>query len=699
MRRKDSPYQSPTTEECYMGALGILVGRLYEGVTNDPGDFDEAIALIQKTLTLASIDGLTRPRAPNQLGLIYAKGFELEGEFEYLDMAINYLQQAALSLPDCNQMTPGVLMQLVELLGKRFARTKDKNDVLSGIAAAKRAFDTSILYPSIRVRAAHAAGRLLSTSNPTLEELSEARVYFAHAVRALPLLTPLHVSGLEQQSRLERFDAARLTADAVAISLELDGNPEASLSLLETGRGDILGNLLRHRLDTARLRDAYPSFADEIERLRRGIEECRTFLEISLSGDTGILDRRCHYRLRLAQLVDQQNKIYGNIRQQRGFEDFMLPVSVSQSHLIKSNRDHIITINLSDRRCDAIVINTAGISSFHLPKLSLAELHSREKILRAAIRNRSRDPELCRKDITSLREWLWDVCGQPLLADLGLLHAASFDSLPRVWWVLGGVLGRIPIHACGVYNSDSNDTHHDNMGKHVVSSYAPTVKALEYAQERSLGLESLQTPSHETLIVAVPDSKGSIRLVDAEVEAVEIQTLIRSTFLKINPTLSDVLDGLKHCGTAHFACQVISDMENPTGSYLKLRDFQETPLSVGLLMSTRTKLTHCKFAYLSACETGYSAREKLCDESLHLVSGFLLAGCPQVIGTLWEIPDDQARYVAKAFCSVLPRHEDGSLKLCFAAQSLHSVITALQKSPQYASDPFVWVPFIHAGTE
>ncbi|KAH8723081.1 CHAT domain-containing protein [Phaeosphaeriaceae sp. PMI808] len=678
-----------------VAALGILVGRLYEE-TVDSDDFNEAVQLLRQALGLVPSESLTLPRTLNQLGLTYAKGFKVEGNLGYLDSAINYLIQAADCLSDINPITAGILMHLFDLLGMR---SRDSDDVKQAIQVAERAFNTSAMAPSIRLRAAYGAGTLMSTSDPTQQVLSKAAKLLAQAVQLLPLFTPMHVARLEQQRRLKAVDASRMTSDAVALSLETENDPVTGLSLLETGRGVILGNLLRYRLDISRLRDAHPNLADDVERLREAIEKCQESIELSLpdrSGDS--VHPREHYRLRMAQVVDELNKTYERIRLEAKFEDFMLPLSFDRRRIIKNQGDYIITINLSARRCDAIVMSNDRISLVSLPKLSLAEVSIREREFRYAIMNRRQTPDSCRQVLVSLLCWLWQACGEPLMASLGLLEATPRPRKPRVWWVLGGLLGRLPVHACGNYTIRAGGFVARTMYECVVSSYVPTARALEYAQERAAEQSNAKFKAHNTLVVAVPKSEGSASLLEAEVEALEIQGLVRWTLLQTNPSLSDVIDALQDCETAHFACHGISNEKNPAKSYLKLRDYKEKPLSVDVLMKTKmTKMRSCKFAYLSACDTAYSANEQLADESLHLVSGFLLAGCPQVVGTLWEIPDDQAREVAKAFYSLLPRREDGGLDVCRAAEILHSVINGLREDPRFAEDPLVWAPFIHAG--
>ncbi|KAH7111181.1 CHAT domain-containing protein [Dactylonectria macrodidyma] len=694
----DNPRRQKNT-----AALGILLCRLYEQI-GEPGDFHEAVGLLEEALGLIPTwsKSLTLPRTMHQLGLGYAKGYELEGNPGYLSSAIDYLTQAANHLSDDNPMTAGVLMHLFDLLVKRSAepnlKAGDADDTKQAIQAARRALGVITTAPSIRIRAAYGAGRLMCAANSTPQSRAEATELLAQAVRLLPFLAPVHVATPEQQRRLETVDASRMTSDAVALALET-GDSAMGLNLLETGRGVILGNLLQYRLDFSKLRDAHPTLADDVERLRKVIDECQESIEMSLPGVENGLKHGEHYRLRMAQVVDELGNTYERIRREPGFEDFMRPLSFSHRHFIREEGQYVIAINLSARRCDAIIMSSEGLSVVDLPDLSLAELTIREQEFRSAILGRRKNPDSCRRVLVELLRWIWWVCGKPLMASLGLLDATKRSSKPRVWWVLGGLLGRLPVHACGHYTIlRAERSARNTMYDCVVSSYAPTIRALEYALERAVELSSSDDTSHSTLIVAVPHSEGRASLLEAEGEALEIQGFVQAALLQINPTFSEVVDALQDCEAAHFACHGISNANDLTKSYLRLRDFRDSPLSVGaLLRRNPSKMHNCKFAYLSACETAYSANEHLADESLHLVSGFLMAGCPRVIGTLWEIPDDEARELARMFYSLLPRQTDGGLDVRTSAETLDSVINSLREDPRFAEDPLMWAPFIHAG--
>ncbi len=168
--------------------------------------------------------------------------------------------------------------------------------------------------------------------------------------------------------------------------------------------------------------------------------------------------------------------------------------------------------------------------------------------------------------------------------------------------------------------------------------YAPSCQLLHLTQnqKKSFFFESLW---------AVQNPTGDLSYADLEVSA------IRSTF----PT-AQVLAGREATKTAlithpddiqadcvHFACHGIFDLESPLESALILAQEQGEPSSQGerLLLSEifDLDLRRCGLVTLSACETGLTDFTVLSDEYVGLPSGFLYAGTPCLVSSLWTVSD------------------------------------------------------------
>ncbi|MEC4869152.1 MAG: CHAT domain-containing protein, partial [Jaaginema sp. PMC 1078.18] len=85
----------------------------------------------------------------------------------------------------------------------------------------------------------------------------------------------------------------------------------------------------------------------------------------------------------------------------------------------------------------------------------------------------------------------------------------------------------------------------------------------------------------------------------------------------------------------------------------------------------RLDLTHCRLVTLSACETGVTDFTSTSDEYIGLPSGFILAGSPNVVSTLWSVADISTALLMIYFYQSLSHNRD------------LSVVVALQQSQKW----------------
>jgi tetratricopeptide (TPR) repeat protein len=88
----------------------------------------------------------------------------------------------------------------------------------------------------------------------------------------------------------------------------------------------------------------------------------------------------------------------------------------------------------------------------------------------------------------------------------------------------------------------------------------------------------------------------------------------------------------------HFACHGQFDAHTPLDSALLLAGGSRLTLR-DLLDADRTQTERLRLAVLSACQTAIYDFRYLPDESIGMFAGFLQAGIPAVIGTLWPVDD------------------------------------------------------------
>jgi hypothetical protein len=302
-------------------------------------------------------------------------------------------------------------------------------------------------------------------------------------------------------------------------------------------------------------------------------------------------------------------------------------------------------------------------------------------------------------------EWLWDTVAEPVLGALGHHSSRSPDEeWPRIWWVTGGLLSSLPIHAAGYHADQAGNSCRRTVIDRIVSSYTPSIRALRYARERG----NPAAPAGRSLIVAMPTTPGvpgRLHHVPAEAERLHSRLPLPVQLTEPGtpsqdsiagsqgmPTKANVLALLPSCPIAHFACHSRSDPADPSRSLLLLHDHESDPLTVASLAPV--KLDQAQLAYLSACRTAVTVAPELIDEAIHLTSSFQLAGFPHVVGTLWEIDDAIAVDIADSFYASL-QAGSGTMETGNAARALHDAIRAARdKLPGF---PSLWAAHLHAG--
>jgi hypothetical protein len=283
--------------------------------------------------------------------------------------------------------------------------------------------------PAMRIRAARAAAEMTAQ-----EQLSNAAAWLETAVRLLPETITDDLAPADQQHAMSQ--CADLAADAAALALaDPRGSPQSraatALRLLEMGRAIILGQALRLRTDVSDLSHRYPVLAERLLSLRRAVQ-----------GD-GTGDRRAATR-QLAELLAE-------IRALDGFASFALPPALEELQR-QAREGPIVTINVSRYRSDALILTAKKVTSLPLPALTrqlvienAARFHAALSEIEQGTTLQARGSEEAK--LRTVLHWLWESLAEPVLKELGYSRPASPDAPPRMWWVPGGIMSLLPVHA------------------------------------------------------------------------------------------------------------------------------------------------------------------------------------------------------------------------------------------------------------
>jgi hypothetical protein len=649
-------------------------------------------------------------RALSNLGVALHTRFERAGAQADLDDAIaafaNALQVTSADHPD----RAGTLTNLGSALRTRFDRTGRKSDWDAALSTYEEAVGVATSAPTNRIKAARAAAGLAAPTEPgRVADLLES------AVRLLPEVALRRLVRSDQQHAISRF--VGLASDAAAAALMATDTPSSepatrALRLLEAGRAILLSQSLETRSDLTDLRQQYPELAARFVELRDLLDVHADSSEILVQqlDAPAVLSQATRSVEDRRRLVDELTAILGRIRSLPKFASFGLPPTTDEL-LAEAAWGPVVTFNINRYRGDALLLTQAGISSLELPGLNSGAVIKQIKAFYQAL-HATTDPAASpagriasQAKISTILEWLWDKATEPVLNALGYRgYAVADGNWPRIWWVSGGLLGLLPLHAAGYHTDQRASRSRLTVMDRVVSSYTPTIRALRHARQRDSAV-----PADSSLIVAMsstPGLPGRLHHVAAEARLVR-SLLPRPVLLAepdsvandptaaavvLTPTKGNVLASLPSCPIVHFACHGASDPVDPSKSLLLLQDHASEPLTIASL--AQVKLEQAKLAYLSACHTAFTGSPSLIDEAIHLTSAFQLAGFPQVIGTLWEIDDALAVEVADVFYTTL-RADDGTLDTRQAAQALHTAIRAVRD--KLPATPSLWAAYLHAG--
>lgn len=207
---------------------------------------------------------------------------------------------------------------------------------------------------------------------------------------------------------------------------------------------------------------------------------------------------------------------------------------------------------------------------------------------------------------------------------------------------------------------------------------AALTRALRSLPERRGGLRRLQHSAEEAhaLRAMVPeDSRFEALGFDAALPLLDGDRLADYQILHF------ATHGLVDRRQAELSGLVLSLFDRqgrPTAGFLRLHQIYDLELSAELVV-------------LSACETGLG--EDLEGEGLvGLTRGFLYAGAPRIVHSLWKVGDESAAELMKRFYAHLLAEEDALPP----AAALRAAQRSMRDDPAW-SDPFHWAAFVFQG--
>ena len=661
-------------------------------------DLQEAICRSEEAVAATPVDHPDRARMLSGLRGHLLTRFDRAGVLEDLQEAICRSEEAVAATPVDHPHHAWMLNNLGDSLSTRFDQSGNAEDYERACAAWDISAKSSIAHPVVCARSAHSA---------TLAQIKLGRLQaaYSNSQSAIKLLHQASSRAIEREDQEYILGEVSGTSSlAASLVLETGEPPSTALELLEFGCGIIAGYTFDARNDVSELGKKYPALCSRYEALQDELSSPVQMPEMENHVIPSMTSTGNHVTRRL-EAVRELDELEAEIRHKDGFSRFQLPpLSADFITLAQSIGGLIVAFSVSKLRSDAILVTQTEIRAIPLPELDYDTLEEKSGILSDGVmKGPKRTMPHRLNTLKGVMLWLWKAAVEPVLQELNFIQDVSKhhgEPLPRIWWISSGRMGLMPIHAAGDYASDPKII----TSNYVISSYTPTIKSLAYArrkasEQRRLGNNVLIVGN--SLGTSRTPGKGVLTEVRAETEAIEkIAKGAIGTACTIPhpPFKKTVLDSLSSCNIAHFSCHGVTDPRNPCKSHLLLAGpgvTETDPLRIKEL--SNRNLDRSMLAYLSACHTANYTSETLLDESIHIASGFQLAGFPHVIGTLWEANDFKASEVATEFYKNLfdsldsgRGFEDG-----IVAEALHRAVASLRE--EFEDNPILWAPFIHLG--
>ncbi|GJE92053.1 CHAT domain-containing protein [Phanerochaete sordida] len=286
---------------------------------------------------------------------------------------------------------------------------------------------------------------------------------------------------------------------------------------------------------------------------------------------------------------------------------------------------------------------------------------------------------------------LGDLLVSPVLEKL---HELGIEEGSRIWWCPTSVVSALPLHAAGPLAVQGSKKSKVYLPDLYVSSYTPTLSALIDAR----AVRDADT-SCRTGILSVAPLDGTLASVDEELGVFDaFYTDANVTHAHGSAcTREAVLSGLAERPGVHFACHGTLKKGRPFDSAFLLSGKQK----LTLLDIVNAELHNAELAILSACHTAEHAQDSAMDEALHLAAAMQFAGFRSVVGTMWQMQDEDGPAFALSFYGELFKEQledvvPGTTEVGFK-RSARAVCAATRELRKRKVGLERWVNYVHIG--
>jgi CHAT domain-containing protein/tetratricopeptide (TPR) repeat protein len=202
----------------------------------------------------------------------------------------------------------------------------------------------------------------------------------------------------------------------------------------------------------------------------------------------------------------------------------------------------------------------------------------------------------------------------------------------RVILIPDGRLALLPLH------SALSATSGQTFGDRFTVTYSPSLRVYLECQRRAR-----ESTRRGSTLLAISDPTGDLPFAELEGQMIAalFRTEARETIVGKRAMRADFLAASAKRQYIHFSGHGFSDWRDPLRSGLVLADQRLTVSE----MLANTSFGVARLVTLSACETGISDFSDNLNEYVGLPAGFLQAGAPSVLSSLWAVNDRSTAFL------------------------------------------------------
>ncbi|MCX8043530.1 MAG: CHAT domain-containing protein, partial [Desulfobacterota bacterium] len=239
-----------------------------------------------------------------------------------------------------------------------------------------------------------------------------------------------------------------------------------------------------------------------------------------------------------------------------------------------------------------------------------------------------------------------------------------------------GVLHKVPFACLG--------TEDKPLMEQYELSTAPSLSALEYVVKK-------RKKNNGKLVAFANPETGKTNLAFAEREVQEVEKLffLRETYARRDATEGRAKEKAPEPDVVHFACHAEFNDRQPLQSGLLLAGDRDNDGILQLHEIFGLNLRQASLVTLSACETAL-CKVQGGEDWAGMSRGFIFAGTPAILATLWSVEDKSTSILIKSF------YENWLHKGMSKPAALRQAQRELKAIPEYRH-PYYWAPFVMIG--